>query len=153
MTATDQTPGHQTPTDQTLDRAGVEAALERIRAAWDAGDAAAYAAEFTEDASYVIFAGILSSGRAGIARDHVPVFEKWQRGTKMSMRLLELHFATPDVAITVTEGGLGKGSRIGFDKVQTFVFVRQGPVWRCTAFQNTKKNRLFIAVNRRALAA
>ena len=67
----------------------VDECLSRIAAAWGAGGAPAFAAEFTEDASYVIFAGIVSLGRAEIEKAHVPVFEKWQKGSRMSMR--ELH--------------------------------------------------------------
>jgi len=123
-------------------------ALERIRIAWDEGDAAAYAAEFTEDATYVIFAGLVSRGRAEIHADHIPVFEKWQRGTRMSMRVLDVR-TYGDVAVVLTDGGIGKGSRIGHDKVQTYTLVREGDRWRCAAFQNTKRNRLFAALNAR----
>ncbi|HET8780708.1 MAG TPA: SgcJ/EcaC family oxidoreductase [Agromyces sp.] len=132
------------------DRAGVLAALDRIRAAWDAGDASDYAAEFTDDASYVIFAGMHDLGRDAIRRTHVPVFDKWQRGSRMSMRVLDLRFIAPDVAVVVTDGGIGKRARIRHDKMQTFVMVRDGEGWRCAAFQNTKKHRLFIAMNRMA---
>ncbi len=132
------------------DRAGVLAALDRLRGAWDAGDPTAYAGEFTEDASYVIFAGMHDLGRDAIRRSHVPVFEKWQRGTRMSMRVLDLRFPTPGVAVVVTEGGIGKRMPIRHDKVQTFVMVRDGDAWRCAAFQNTKKQRLLIAMNRLA---
>ena len=130
------------------DRAAVLTALDRIRAAWDAGDASDYATEFTDDASYVIFAGMHDLGRDAIRRTHVPVFEKWQRGSRMSMRVLDLRFVSPDVAVVVTDGGIGTRARIRHDKVQTFVMVRDGDTWRCAAFQNTKKHRLFIAMNR-----
>ena len=134
---------------------GITDALDRMRRAWDAGDAAAYAEEFTEDAVYVIFAGIVSHGRDEIRADHVPVFERWQRGSRMSMSVLDARMITPDVAVLLTEGGVGKGrgvrrgKAIRHDKVQTFVFVRDGGQWRCTAFQNTKRNRLLAAANAR----
>lgn len=150
---------HPLPTDpgreaaRPADRAAVDDALGRIRAAWDAGDADAYAAEFTDDASYVIFAGIASLGRDAIRAAHVPVFQKWQRGTRMAMRVIDVRFTGRDTAVVVTEGGIGKGARVALDKVQTFVLVREGELWRCAAFQNTRKNRLFMAMNRRALAA
>ncbi|MCD5344834.1 SgcJ/EcaC family oxidoreductase [Agromyces sp. H3Y2-19a] len=140
----------QTPIDSDADRTAVLDALERIRSAWDSGDASAYAAEFTDDASYVIFAGLASLGREAIRRDHVPVFEQWQRGSRMAMRVLDLRLVGPDVAIAVTEGGIGKRARIRLDKMQTFVMVREADAWRCAAFQNTRKNRLFITMNRLA---
>ena len=144
------TPTDANAHDAASDRSGVLAALDRVRAAWDDGDATALAAEFTDDASYVIFVGLHYLGREAIRRSHVPVFEKWQRGSRMSMRVLDLRFPTPDVAVVLTEGGIGTRARIPHDKVQTFVMVRDGDTWRCTAFQNTKKQRLFMAVNRLA---
>jgi uncharacterized protein (TIGR02246 family) len=125
----------------------IEAALARLSAAWDAGDAAAYAREFTDDATYVIYAGIVYEGRAAIERGHVPVFEKWQRGSRMRMRVRSVRHLGDDVAVVLTEGGIGK-RRIPVNKVQTFTMVRRDGRWRCAAFQNTKKNRLFIRMNR-----
>lgn len=127
--------------------AGVTDTLDRIRRAWDAGDASAYAAEFTTDANYVIFAGIISHGRDEIRADHVPVLGRWQRGTRMSMRVIDAHLLSDDCAVVVTEGGIGKGTKIRHDKVQTFVFVRQADRWLCASFQNTKRNRLFAMIN------
>lgn len=129
--------------------AGVTQALDRIRAAWDAGDADAYAAQFTDDANYVIFAGLVSRGRSEIRADHVPVFEKWQRGSRMSMKVLDVRLLGDDVAVVLTEGGVGKRPRIPHDKVQTFVLVRQDERWLCAAFQNTKRNRFLAAINAR----
>lgn len=128
----------------------IKETLDRMRRAWDAGDASAFAEEFTDDATYVIFAGIVSLGRDEIRADHVPVLEKWQRGTRMSMRVLDVRVYGGDVAIVLTEGGIGKGARIRHDKVQTYTFVREGERWRCAAFQNTKRNRVFAAINARA---
>lgn len=135
--------------------AGIDETLDRMRRAWDAGDATAYAEEFTDDASYVIFAGLISTGRDEIRADHVPVFERWQRGSRMSMTVLDVRMLGEDAAVVVTEGGIGKGrgarhdADIRHDKVQTYVLVREGDRWRCAAFQNTKRNRLFAAVNAR----
>lgn len=127
--------------------AGVTSALDRIRDAWDVGDAAAYAAEFTEDATSVIFTGIVSHGREEIHADHVPVFERWQRDSRMSMEVIDARMLGDDVAVIVTEGGVGKGARIRHDKVQTFVLVREGERWLCASFQNTKRNGLFAKMN------
>lgn len=132
-------------------RAAIDDCLNRIVAAWNAGDAQAFAAEFTTDASYVIFAGIVSLGREEIEKAHEPVFERWQKGSRMSMRVLDRRIAG-DSAIIVTEGGIGKGRRIPHDKIQTFVFIDDGDAWRCASFQNTKKNGLFIWMNARAAA-
>jgi uncharacterized protein (TIGR02246 family) len=128
---------------------GVGQSLVRMHRAWDAGDAAAYATEFTEDASYVIFIGSASRGRAQIERDHIPLFTRWQKGSRMSMHVRQVLPLGDDAIVVVTEGGIGKGERIRHDKVQTFVFTREGDRWLCAAFQNTKRNRLLARINAR----
>lgn len=116
----------------------VEACLERIRSAWDRGDAHAYAGEFTEDATYVIFLGEALRCRAEIAATHVDVFGKWQRGTKMAVKPLSIRSIGKDTVSILTIGGLGDAEPIRFDKLQTFTFVRRNGRWMCSAFQNTK---------------
>ncbi|MET0692786.1 MAG: SgcJ/EcaC family oxidoreductase [Propionibacteriaceae bacterium] len=133
---------------QTNIQQGIQQSFDRMTAAWDAGDADAFAAEFTEDASYVIYVGLTYFGRAAIRDAHVPVFEKWQKGSRLSMTVLDIRVVADGVAVVTTEGGLGKGRSIKHDKVQTYVMVDTDDGWRCAAFQNTKKNRLFIAANR-----
>lgn len=116
----------------------VEACLDRMRSAWDRGDAQAYAAEFTDDATYVIFLGEALRGRAEIESTHIDVLGKWQKGTKMAVRPLSIRSLGEGVTSVLTIGGLGRADPIGFDKLQTFVFVRRDGRWKCSAFQNTR---------------
>src|SRR3954470_8945000 len=115
----------------------IDDCLARMVSAWDAGDAKAFSEEFTTDASYVIYVGLTYFGRAEIEQAHVPVFEKWQKGSRMVKRVLERRMLNATTAIVVTEGGIGKRSRIHPDKVQTFTMVRVDDRWQCAAFQNT----------------
>jgi len=135
----------------------IEAFLERIVSTWNAGDANAYAEEFTEDATYVVFMGLVLRGRASIRAEHVPVFSTYQRGSRMTIRVLDVRTPAPDIAIVVTTGGIGTGRRLPEDKVQTFTLVLHDGRWRCAAFQNTKRQRVMLRVhalfNRRAAAA
>jgi uncharacterized protein (TIGR02246 family) len=124
-------------------RAGIEATLAAIVAAWDAGDAAGFARLFTEDATYVVYFGASYVGREAIERAHIPVFQRFRRGSRMRLQIREIRWPTPDTAVVLTEGGVGKGARLPLDKVQTFTLVRTAAGWKCAAFQNTKKNRLF----------
>lgn len=127
----------------------IQDSLDRMTDAWATGDADAFAAEFTDDASYVIYVGLSYFGRTAIRDAHVPVFQQWQKGTRLSMSVLDTRIVADGVAIVTTEGGIGKGASIKHDKVQTFVMVEEDDhTWRCAGFQNTKKNRLFIAMNR-----
>ena len=118
-----------------------EACLDRIRSAWNAGDAAAYAQEFTDDATYIIFMGEPFIGRESIERNHEPVFSRWQRGTKMVVKPIEVRPLGDGVMSVVTVGDIGKGEQIPFDKLQTFTFVRRDHRWFCAAFQNTRMSR------------
>lgn len=91
----------------------IDDVLTRISAAWDAGDAAAFAREFTEDATYVIFVGLVYEGRAAIERGHVPVFEKWQKGSRMRIQVQSVRHLGDDVAVALTEAASARvgGSR------------------------------------------
>jgi len=117
----------------------IEDCLERIRAAWDAGDAAAFAAEFTEDATYVIYLGAPLVGRPEIERMHV---DPLGRGTRMRIQVLSTKLLTDDVAVVLTVGGVGKDAMTPYDKVQTLTLVRRCNRWRCTAFQNTEMSSI-----------
>ncbi|MBP0458898.1 SgcJ/EcaC family oxidoreductase [Streptomyces montanisoli] len=119
----------------------VEEFLGRIRDAWDAGDASRYAAQFAEDASYVIFMGDAMLGRAAIEQTHHEVFTRWQKGTRMVVKPIDVRMPDACTAVVTTVGGIGRGSRIGFDKFQTFTLHRQEGRWECVAFQNTEMSR------------
>ncbi|MFF0968063.1 SgcJ/EcaC family oxidoreductase [Streptomyces sp. NPDC003703] len=119
----------------------VEEFLGRIRDAWDAGDATGYAAQFAEDASYVIFMGDALFGRAAIERTHREVFARWQKGTRMAVRPVDVRLPDESTAVVTTVGGIGRRGRIGFDKFQTFTLHRREGRWECVAFQNTRMSR------------
>ena len=101
------------------------------------GDARAYAAKFTDDATYVIFLGEVLLGREEIERNHIEVFARWRKGKKMAVKAIEVHSLGADVGSVLTVGGIGTEAVIPYDKIQTFTLVRRGAVWLCAAFQNT----------------
>ncbi|MFE9455145.1 SgcJ/EcaC family oxidoreductase [Streptomyces sp. NPDC006739] len=119
----------------------VEEFLERVRQAWDAGDATRYAAQFAEDASYVIFMGDAMFGRAAIAQTHHEVFTRWQKGTRMTVKPIDVRMPDESTAVVTTVGGIGKGGRVDVDKFQTFTLRRRDGRWECVAFQNTEMSR------------
>ncbi len=119
-------------------QAPVQDFLEQFRAAWDAGDATAYAALFTETATYVIFMGEVMTGREDIRTGHIDVFGRWQKGTRMAVKPLSVQDLGPDTCSVLTIGGIGHTSPIAYDKLQTFTLIREGGRWLCAAFQNTE---------------
>ncbi|MFI9814266.1 SgcJ/EcaC family oxidoreductase [Saccharothrix variisporea] len=115
--------------------------------AWNRGDAAAYAALFTEDADYVVFNGTHLRGRAEIEKAHRWLFDGPLKGSRLgagSAPAASPRFVRPDVAIAVTGGGVvGEGqAEVGpeQDSVQTVVVVDDGDRWRYASFQNTRKS-------------
>ncbi|BCJ33917.1 hypothetical protein Athai_14200 [Actinocatenispora thailandica] len=122
----------------TLEQDTVQDYLDRVRQAWDAGDAARYAAEFADDASYVIFLGDALLGRAAIEQTHHEVFTRWQRGTRMVVEPIDVRILDPDTAVVTTIGGIGTTDPIDFDKFQTYTLRRSSGRWQCVAFHNTE---------------
>jgi uncharacterized protein (TIGR02246 family) len=118
----------------------VEDCLGRIRSAWNAGDAHGFADAFTEDATYVIFLGEALIGREEILANHVDVFAKWQKGTRMEIKAIRNRPIGEDVAIVLTAGGIGKDV-VAYDKLQTFTLVRRAGRWLCAAFHNTAMSK------------
>jgi uncharacterized protein (TIGR02246 family) len=108
-------------------RAAVEDFLDRFRTAWDAGDARAYAALFTEDATYVIFLGEAMVGRDEIERNHLDVFGRWQKGAKMRVKAIGAKSLSADVCSVLTVGGIRQEAPIAYDKIQTFSWSA-GPI-------------------------
>lgn len=115
----------------------IEQFLDRFRRAWDAEDARAYAAQFTEDATYVTWLGDPLVGREAIERMHEEVFTRWSRGSKMRVRAIRTQALGSDSCVVLTIGGLVENSSPDFDKMQTFTLVKSDQRWLCVAFQNT----------------
>ncbi|CAM4490387.1 SgcJ/EcaC family oxidoreductase [Nocardia ninae] len=133
-------------TDQHVDEAAIRALFERQAKAWYDGDAAAFAALFTEDADYVTWFGTHTKGRRQIHETHIPVLEKYLKHTRLDGEITGLRFLTPDVALIHARGAVLKGNRRRNrrnTKVQTTVVVRTNGDWQIAAFQNTKYHWLF----------
>jgi uncharacterized protein (TIGR02246 family) len=126
---------------QTPDYDTVEAFLDRVRHAWDAADAATYARQFAEDASYVIFLGDALFGREAIERTHHDVFTKWQRGTRMIVKPIDVRAVDAGTTVVTTIGGIGTDAAIDYDKYQTYTLHLRDGRWECVAFQNTEMSR------------
>ena len=121
--------------------------IARLSAAWNTGDAAAYAAAFTPDATYVVFDGTVLRGRGEIEDSH-----RWLFGGPLSGSTVdfaaggagpEIRHVSPGVAHVLAAGG---GIRPqGVDEVTadrksvvSLVLVEDGGEWLVAAFQNTR---------------
>lgn len=129
-------------TDRAKDEALVREVVARAARAWDANDATAYAAEFTEDSDYVAFDGTLLRGREANRALHAGLFDGVLYGTRMEGTIESIRFLTGDVAVVHLTGSVvfawqrevpkGRRSR------NTWVLVRTADGWRVAAFHNTR---------------
>lgn len=132
----------RTDTDIHQNIVAVKQLPHQLAAAWDRGDAEAYAESLTEDADYILFDGSHSHGRAAIAEIHRPVFERFLKGSRLAVESVDARLLAEDVAVIHSAGGvlrrrdhrLAKSQR----SVQTMVAVKTGDIWRIAAFQNTR---------------
>ncbi|MFC9972406.1 SgcJ/EcaC family oxidoreductase [Spirillospora sp. NPDC127200] len=131
------------------DRAAVTAVISALVDAWDRNDADAYAARFTEDATYVTFVGTRYQGRREIAESHRVLFAKFLKGTRLADEIVDVRFLGPDAAVVTGRGDTYKGRRPGrLGKVQTYTLVREADGHsRVAAFHNTKRRPLMEAIS------
>jgi uncharacterized protein (TIGR02246 family) len=139
---------------QVSEETRILATLERLAAAWNRGDAAAYGQEFTTDATYVTYVGTVYRGRDDLAAGHAALFGKFLKDTQMFTEVVELRTYGERTAVVVTRGDVGKKRPRRLTKVQTFTLVLEDDgQWRVAAFQNTKHHRLLEAISFRMLPA
>lgn len=132
----------------------IEAVLDRLADAWARGDGAAYAQEFTDDATYVTWVGTVYRGRADIATGHDALFGKYLKDTRMFTEIVDIQRHGERTAIVVTRGDVAKKQPKRLTKVQTFTLTLEDDgEWRVAAFQNTKHHRLMEGVSFRTLPA
>ncbi|MBF9066819.1 SgcJ/EcaC family oxidoreductase [Streptacidiphilus fuscans] len=123
--------------DETGD---VQALLGRMTEAWNAGDAAAFAGQFTDEAAFVSWQGNRDSGRAAIEASHRLLFAGPLKGARMDEdgdSTVEITFLAPDVALVVVDEVRVSNSPTAL--VITLTAVRRGGRWRFASFQNTRK--------------
>jgi uncharacterized protein (TIGR02246 family) len=134
----------ETGNDEERDRDERElrALHRRMLDAWQAGDGAAFAAPFSEDAVFVAFDGTMLRGRDQIASVHQQLFDRWLKGSRLVEERTDVRLVGPDVAIVHTIGGTvmhGKAEPAPErDSIQTLVAVRGANGWSFVSFQNTR---------------
>jgi uncharacterized protein (TIGR02246 family) len=122
--------------------APVRALFARMAEAWDANDADAYAALFTEDSDYVAFDGTRQRGRAQNAASHHLLFATVLRGSRLRGEGESVRFLRADVAILHAVGAvlLPWQDDIAPRRLsrQTLVAVRREGRWQIAAFHNPR---------------
>jgi len=124
------------------DRAVVEALVGRLEAAWNAADAAAFAAEFTADADFVNVRGDYSSGRDAIVHGHAAIWQSIYAGSTIRYSLSRLRPLAPGVLLAHLDAHLRvpAGPLAGeIRAIPSLVLVSEDGAWRIAAFHNTAR--------------
>jgi uncharacterized protein (TIGR02246 family) len=114
---------------------------------WGRGDAAGYAALFTQDAQYTTNFGLTLQGRAQIEEGHRLLFEGPHRGQELVLLFGEqpqIRLVRSDVAIVLIGGGTSDGDEVSSREnsarsTLTYVMLREPAGWRISMFQNTRR--------------
>lgn len=73
--------------------------IAQEQAAWNAGDANAYAARFHAEGSFTNVFGDRYFGRELFRTRHAAVFNTFAKGSKVSLTVRRIHFPTPGTAV------------------------------------------------------
>ncbi len=112
-----------------------------LTAAWNAGDAEAFAARFAPDAEFINIFGMLIVGREAVAAQHARIFATIYKGTTVDFQAVTARSLAPEVIHAVISGRLEvrEGPMAGvIPTLINAVLVRDGQGWSVAAFHNTR---------------
>ncbi|MCU1365925.1 MAG: hypothetical protein JWN39_1564 [Ilumatobacteraceae bacterium] len=122
------------------DRSAIQAVLDESYKAWEAGDADAMVANYTEDAT-AIMTGSLRESRDAVRHNMALAFAGPLQGTSTYNKQLSLRFVGEDAAIAVSESGIlfaGQHEVSEAGKVNaTWVFEKRDGQWLVAAYHNS----------------
>jgi uncharacterized protein (TIGR02246 family) len=136
MTVSAPTSGLTTP-DLTAMAQGI---LDRLEAAWNGADGAAYGEPFTADADFVAIRGDLHHGREAIAHGHKFIFDNVYTGSTSRFEVLQ---ARPlDDRVVLVHARMTVDSPAGplpgeHESTATVVLVENDGAYEIAAFHNT----------------
>jgi uncharacterized protein (TIGR02246 family) len=134
MTSTTTTAGSD------ADRRAIVDVLARLYKAWEANDAEAFVADYTDDAS-VIQPGVYKKDREEIRTTMAAAFAGPLNGSRATDQPVDVRFLSDDTAIVVSEGGIifpGQDAVASEQLVRaTWALVRRGDAWRIASYHNS----------------
>ena len=129
-----------TTTASDADRKAVLEPLAALYRAWEANDAEAFVADYTDDAS-VIQPGVYKKDRDEIRTTMAAGFAGPLSGSRVAAHPVDVRFVTDDTAIVVSEDGIifpGQDAVASERLVRaTWVLVRRDGAWRIASYHNS----------------
>jgi uncharacterized protein (TIGR02246 family) len=125
---------------RAADETAIRNVLKGVYEAWNASDADAFVAEYTEDAS-AILPGSYRKSREEIRESMKAGFSTFLKGSTTTDKVLNIRFLNDDAAVVVSETGIlfpGE-TEVPADRlvVASWVLVRQDGKWLLAAYQNS----------------
>ena len=122
------------------DTAAIAAVLESLYKAWDAGDADAFVADYTQEAT-AIMPGSYRASREEVRQGMAAGFASFLKDTTTTNRQLGIRFLGRDGAIVVSEAGIlfpGE-SEVPADRIvyATWVLEKRDDAWLIAAYHNS----------------
>jgi uncharacterized protein (TIGR02246 family) len=134
MTSTTTTAGSGT------DQQAIRDVLTRLYQAWEAGDADAFVADYTEDAT-VVQPGVYKRDREEIRTTMAAAFAGPLSGSRATDDPAAIRFLTNDTALVISEGGIifpGQDTVASEGLVRaSWVLVRRDGGWRIASYHNS----------------
>ena len=122
------------------DRQAIRDVLARLYKAWEANDAEAFVADYTDDA-IVIQPGVYKKDREEIRTTMAAGFAGPLSGSRATDQPVGVRFLNDDTALVVSEGGIlfpGQDSVASERMVRaSWVLVRRGGAWLITSYHNS----------------
>jgi uncharacterized protein (TIGR02246 family) len=117
----------------------VREVLRQVYAAWEAGDADAFAQPYAETATATL-PGAYLPGRQAIRDTMATLFADELKGSRAIYEVREIRLVTGDVAIVASKGAVLLAGQTEPDAatraLETWVLSRQGGAWQVQAFHN-----------------
>ncbi len=121
--------------------------LEEQAAAWNRGDAAAWAAAFTDDADFVNIRGQVFAGRAAVAAQHARIFAGPFKGSHITITIRRSSEPAPGLALIETDQtvthfaflppGIAPTAEGSLLTHMKYVAMARDGAWHLIAAQNT----------------
>lgn len=112
-------------------------------AAWNRGNAAAFAASFAPDADFIAFEGTQLKGRSQIAQFHQMLFETSVRNSTLEGGVHFVRFLRPDIAVIHAWSSSSlpneRNAASSRDSLQLCIATRHGGYWQFDALQNSRR--------------
>lgn len=119
--------------------------IQKCAVGWNKGSGEAFAAQFAEDADFVVVNGMHIKGRRQNAAAHQQIFDTFYRGTRLWIQITSVRFLRADISLVHTISRVLKPEESGAspapENIQTWTISKHGHAWLVDAFQNTSIQR------------